>query len=42
MSDQRTGFEPDLRALFSDTTEEYLIPAQPDLHDKVINICIVA
>ena len=35
MSDQRTGFEPDLRALFSDTTEEYLIPAQPDLHDKV-------
>ena len=35
MNNQESGNRPDLKALFSDTTEDYLIPAEPDLHDHV-------
>lgn len=35
MGDLRTGDEPDLRAFFSDTTEDYLMPPEPDLNQNV-------
>ena len=35
MGDLRTGDEPDLKAFFSDTTEDYLMPPEPDLNQNV-------